>query len=70
MVNFGTLAAEIDPVVLDAPANFNGFCFWASLLQRRRLMETNQTLHDVWPLHVPVEYMYIFGGCCPVTEFC
>jgi len=25
MANFGTLAAEIDPVVWGAPANFNGF---------------------------------------------
>jgi len=25
MVNFGLLAAEIDPVVWDTPANFKGF---------------------------------------------
>jgi len=32
MVNFGTLVAEIDPVVWGAPANFNGFCVLAALL--------------------------------------
>ena len=42
----------------------------ASLLQRRRLTEANQTLHDVWPSLGLVDYLYIFGGCWPVTEFC
>ena len=42
----------------------------ASLLQRRRWTEANQTLHDVWPLPKLVDNIYIFGGCCPVTEFC
>jgi len=28
MVNFGPLAAEIDPVVWGTPANFNGFASW------------------------------------------
>jgi len=32
MVNFGPLAAEIDPVVWGAPANFNGFRVLAALL--------------------------------------
>jgi len=36
MVNFGLLAAEIDPVVWGTPANFSGFRALASLLQRRR----------------------------------
>jgi len=31
------------------PANFNGFRVLVSLLQRRRLTEVNQTLHDVSP---------------------
>ena len=60
------------PVVWGTPANFNGFHVLASLLQRRWSTEANQTLHDVWPLPVlvVVDYMYIFGGCCPVMEFC
>jgi len=37
MVNFGLLAAEIVSLVWGIPANFNGFCVLASLLQRRRL---------------------------------
>jgi len=32
MVNFGSLAAEIDPVVWGTPANFNGFHVLAALL--------------------------------------
>jgi len=32
MVNFGPLAAEIDPVVWGTPANFNGFHVLAVLL--------------------------------------
>ena len=70
MVNFGPLAAKIDWRVWGTPANFNGFRFLASLLQRRRSTEANQTLHDVWLSPGLVGYLYIFGGCCPVTEFC
>jgi len=33
-------------------------------------VEANQTLHDVWPSAGLVDYMYIFGGCCPLSEFC
>ena len=50
-------------------ANFNGFRVLASLLQRRHSREANQTLHDVWPSPARLHYIYIFGGCCPVTEF-
>jgi len=32
MVNFGPLAAEIDPVVRGTPANFNGFRVLTALL--------------------------------------
>jgi len=32
MVNFGPLAADIDPVVWGTPANFNGFRVFAALL--------------------------------------
>jgi len=70
MVNFSLLAAEIGPVVWSTSANFNGFRILASLLQRRRSTEANQTLHDVWPLPGLGDYIYIFGGCYPVTEFC
>ena len=70
MVNFSLLAAEIGPVVWGTPANFNGFRVLASLLQRRRSTEANQTFHSIWPLPGLVDYIYIFGGCCSVTEFC
>ena len=71
MVNFSPLAAEISSVVVwCTPANFNGFRILALLLQRRRSTEANQTLHDVWPSPGLVHYVYIFGGSCPITEFC
>jgi len=70
IVSFGALAAEIDWRVWGTPANFKGFRVLASLLQQRRSTEANQTLHDVWPSPGLVDYLYIFGGCCPVTEFC
>ena len=57
-------------LVWGTPANSNGFHVLASLLQRRRSAEANQTLHDVWPSPGLVHYMYIFGGSRPVTEFC
>ena len=55
---------------LGHPSNFNGFRILASLLQCRRSTEANQTLHDVWLSPGLVHYVYIFGGSCPVTEFC
>jgi len=57
-------------VVLGTPANFNGFRVLAALLQRRRSTEANQTLHDFWLSPGLVHYIFIFGGSCPVTEFC
>ena len=39
-------------------------------MQRRRSPEANQTLHDVWPSPGLLRYIYIFGGSCPLTEFC
>ena len=71
MVNFGLLAAEMLSLVWGTPSvNFNGFHVLASLLQPRRSTEANQTLHDVWPSPARLQYIYSFGGCCPVTEFC
>jgi len=70
MVNFGLLAAEIVSLIFGTPGNFNGFHVLASWLQQRRSMEANQTLHGVWRSPVLVHYIYIFGGSCPVMEFC
>ena len=44
MVNFGLLAAEVDPVVWDTPANFNGFCVLAALLRDSQVVNVSQTL--------------------------
>jgi len=70
MVNFGSLTAETCWRVCGTPANFNGSRVLVSLLQRRRSTEANQPLNDVWSSPGLVHYIYIFGGSCPVTEFC
>jgi len=44
MVNFGLLAVEIGPVVLDTPANFNGFRVLAALLHGSQVVSVSQTL--------------------------
>jgi len=44
MVNFGLLAAEIDPVVWDTTANFNGFRILAALLHGNQVVSVSQTL--------------------------
>jgi len=69
MVNFSPVMPEIGSLVWGTPTNFNGFCIFASLLQRRRSI-ANQTLHDVWPSPGLAHYIYIFGGSCPIIEFC
>jgi len=48
----------------------NGLRVLASLMQRRRSAEVNQTLHDVWPSPALVYYIYTFVGSCSLTEFC
>jgi len=57
-------------VSLGHPSYFQCFGVLASLLQRRRSTEANQTLHGVWLFPGLMHYIYIFGGSCPVTEFC
>jgi len=44
MVNFGSLTAEIGPVVWDTPANFNGFRVSAALLHGTPVVSVSQTL--------------------------
>jgi len=44
MVNFGPVAAEIDPVVWGTPANFNGFRVLAALLHGTVVVGVCQTL--------------------------
>jgi len=70
IANFSPLTAEICWRVWGTPANFNWFHVLASLLQRRRSPEANQTSHYLWPTPGLVHYIYTFGGSCPLTEFC
>jgi len=65
MANFGSLAAEIGSGVWGTPANFNGFHVLASLLQRRRSPEANQTVHDVWPSPGLLHYIHFWGLLSP-----
>jgi len=44
MVNIGSLAAEIGPVVWGTPANFNGFRVSAALLHGSQVVSVSQTL--------------------------
>jgi len=44
MVNFGSLVAEIGPVVWGTPANFNGFRVLAALLHGTPVLGVSQTL--------------------------
>jgi len=69
-MNFGLLVAAMISLVWGTPANLNGFRVLASLLQRHRSTEANQTLHGVWPSPGLVHHIYIFEASCPVTEFC
>ena len=69
MANFVPLTAEIGLPVWGTPANFNRFCIMASLLQRRRSPEANQTLHDLWSSPRLVHYIH-FWGLLPLMEFC
>jgi len=70
MANFSPLTAESGLGVWGTPANFNGFRVLASLLQQRNSPEVNQTLHCLWLSPGLVHYIYIFGGSCPLMEFC
>jgi len=56
MVNFGSLAAEIGLVVWGTPANFNRFCFLATLLHGISVLGISQTL---W--HWRGRHLYLAG---------
>jgi len=68
MVNIGPLTAEISLPVWCTSANFNGFRVLASLLHRHHSTDVNQSLCGVWPSPALVQYIYIFGGCYPLTQ--
>jgi len=70
MANFGPLTAEIGSGVWGTPTNFNGVRLLASLLQRCRSPEANQTLYDACPSPGLVQNIYSFRGSCNLTEFC
>jgi len=63
--NVGPLTAEIGSAIWGTPANLKGFLVLASILHRRRSVEVNQTLHDVWPSPGLLHYIYILGAVAP-----
>jgi len=72
MANIGLLAAEIGSLVWSTPSNFNRFRVLASLLQRRRSTEANQTLHNVWPssaLYIHFRWLLPRNGILPCAKF-
>ena len=66
IVNVDPLTAEIRWRVWATLGHFSGFRILASSLHRRRAMQVNQTLHNVWPSPRLVHYIYT----CPLKEFC
>ena len=69
MVNFGLLSAENLLLAWGTPGNFNGFRVLAALLQRRRLPEANQTLHDAWLSPGLVHCIDILEAVAPYRNF-
>ena len=73
MANVGLLPAEISSLVWGTTANFNGFRFLASLLQRHRSTKANQTLYDVWPspgtLYIHFRGLLSRNGILPGAKF-
>jgi len=70
MANFSPLPAEIGWRVWAPQQISTGLACWLRYASTRRSTEVNQTLHDVWLSPGLVHYVYIFGGSCPLTEFC
>jgi len=69
LANVGSLTTEIGLPVWGTSANFNRSRVLASLLQRCRSPEANQTLHDVWPCPGLLRYIYISGVLAPERNF-
>ena len=70
MVKVIVLTAEICRRVSGTPANFNWFLALAWLLHRRDSMKVNKTLQNVSPSPGLVHCLDIYGGSCPLKEFC
>jgi len=69
MANFGPLTAETGSGVWGTPANFNGFRVLASFcsdVAHRMLTK----LCTMFGRLLGCYTIYIFGGSCPLTEFC
>jgi len=73
MAKFCLLAAVICLPVWGTPANFNGFRVLPSLyysdVAHRRPTKLCTKFDCLLRWHI-MHYVYIFDGCCPLTEFC
>ena len=74
MVNFGLLAAEIVSLVWGTQLISTAFASWlryCSVIAQRKPTKLCTNFANFGPyLGRLVDYIYIFVGCCSVTEFC
>jgi len=69
MVNFGSLAAD-RLVSLGHPGRFQPVSHLGFVTAATSLNRCQANFARFWPSPARLHYIYIFGGCCPVTEFC
>ena len=55
---------------LGHPSKFQRVSHLAYVIAAMSLTGPNQTLHNISPSTGLVHYIYIFGGSCPLTDFC
>jgi len=70
MGNVGPVAAEVDSGVGGTPGKFQRVSRLGFVTAPTSLNGGQPNFDDLWPSAGVVHYIYIFGGCCPVTEFC
>jgi len=70
MANFHPLTAEIGSLVWATPANFNGFAHLAFVTAATSLTGGQPNFARCLAVSWAGYYTHIFGGSCPLTEFC
>jgi len=68
MVNFGSLAAEIGPVVWGTPANFNGLRVLAALKPNSIMLAGSQLVGDQLRTSFEPDSVMEFGFYCTVLQ--
>jgi len=70
MVNFSLLVAAISSVVWDIAANFQRVSHLGFVTIATSLNGSQPNFAQCLAISWAAIYIYIFGGSCPVTEFC